>query len=88
MRIEHLRSGFPDSMAQAAASNQQKDHRITIYSIRHHRDKRNTMNGRQLLDVQMYAAAAQAGFGCPRGIWGAIIGIRWRGRTGRETLGS
>jgi ubiquinone/menaquinone biosynthesis C-methylase UbiE len=32
------------------------------------------MNGRQLLDEEMYAAAAQAGFGCPRGIWGAIIG--------------
>jgi ubiquinone/menaquinone biosynthesis C-methylase UbiE len=28
----------------------------------------------QLLDEQSYAAAAQAGFGCPRGIWGAIIG--------------
>jgi SAM-dependent methyltransferase len=60
-----------------------KDHRITIYSIRHHRDKRNTMNGRQLLDEQMYAAAAQAGFGCPRGIWGAIIGysMAWTHRT-------
>jgi ubiquinone/menaquinone biosynthesis C-methylase UbiE len=28
----------------------------------------------QLLDEQMYAAAAAAGYGCPRGLWGAVIG--------------
>lgn len=41
------------------------------------------MHGRQLLDDQMYAAAAQAGFGCPRGIWGALIGysMAWTNRT-------
>src|SRR5581483_4956535 len=33
-----------------------------------------TMNRRELLDQQTYAAAAQGGFGCPRGIWGTIIG--------------
>ncbi len=30
--------------------------------------------GDRLLDDAMYAAAAQGGFGCPRGIWGALIG--------------
>jgi ubiquinone/menaquinone biosynthesis C-methylase UbiE len=28
----------------------------------------------QLLDERTYAAAAQGGFGCPRGLWGALIG--------------
>ena len=32
------------------------------------------MLGDQLLDDRAYAAAAQGGFGCPRGIWGAVIG--------------
>jgi SAM-dependent methyltransferase len=37
----------------------------------------------QLLDEQSYAAAAQAGFGCPRGIWGAAIGyaMAWTHRS-------
>jgi ubiquinone/menaquinone biosynthesis C-methylase UbiE len=32
------------------------------------------MQRSQLLNEQVYAAAAQAGFGCPRGIWGEVIG--------------
>jgi ubiquinone/menaquinone biosynthesis C-methylase UbiE len=32
------------------------------------------MHSHQLLNDRMYAAAAQGGFGCPRGLWGALIG--------------
>jgi hypothetical protein len=32
------------------------------------------MRSGQLLDDRTCAAAAQGGFGCPRGIWGALIG--------------
>ena len=41
------------------------------------------MPGTQLLDEQTYAAAAQAGFGCPRGLWGALIGysMAWTHRS-------
>jgi hypothetical protein len=35
---------------------------------------RSAMHSEQLLDDRMYAAAAPGGFGCPRGVWGALIG--------------
>jgi SAM-dependent methyltransferase len=42
------------------------------------------MYGSKLLDQQTYSAAAQAGFGCPRGLWGAIIGYSMAWTHGRR----
>ena len=41
------------------------------------------MHSEQLLDDRTYAAAAQGGFGCPRGLWGTLIGysMAWTHRT-------
>lgn len=38
------------------------------------RSNHHAMQSDRLLDDAMYAAASEGGFGCPRGIWGALIG--------------